>query len=82
MGDELVRAGQVDAIAKAVETVKKRGAIAGVSCHEINVVIECERAGVGADFYMKTFNSKNYWSAKPVPQLTTCSTKAPKKPSR
>ncbi|MCX5772526.1 MAG: twin-arginine translocation signal domain-containing protein [Candidatus Hydrogenedentes bacterium] len=79
MGDELVRAGQVDAIAKAVETVKKRGAIAGVSCHEINVVIECERRGVGADFYMKTFNSKNYWSAKPAERYDSVFDETPQK---
>lgn len=79
MGDELVRAGQVDAIAKAVETTKKGGGIAGVSCHELNVIIECERIGVGADFYMKTFNSKNYWSAKPAERYDSVFDETPEK---
>jgi hypothetical protein len=79
MGDELVRAGKVDEIAKAVETTKKGGGIAGVSCHEINVIVECERLGVGADFYMKTFNSKNYWSAKPAERYDSVFDETPEK---
>jgi hypothetical protein len=65
MGDELVRNGQADLIAKAVERIKANGAIAGVSCHDLEVVRTCERTGVNTDFYMKTFNGKNYWSAGP-----------------
>jgi hypothetical protein len=65
MGDQLVRTGHVDLIAKAAETTKLGGGIAGVSCHDINVILECEKTGVNADFYMKTFNSKRYWSAMP-----------------
>ena len=63
MGDELVRSNKVDRIAKTVEYVKSNGAIAGVSCHEIAVVEACEKGGVNADFYMKTFHHKHYWSA-------------------
>ncbi len=65
MGDELVRNGRVEDIAKTVEYVKSNGAIAGVSCHELAVIKACEKAGVKSDFYMKTFNSKQYWSAGP-----------------
>jgi len=66
MGDELVRKGQVDKLAKAVQYIKDNGAIAGVSCHEIAVVLTCEKEGVSPDFYMKTFHSHDYWSAGPT----------------
>jgi hypothetical protein len=65
MGDALVAQGRVDLIAKTVETAKAQGAIAGVSCHELRVVSECEKAGVQPDFYMKTFHHHHYWSAGP-----------------
>lgn len=63
MGDALVRAGKVDLLAKTVEYIQANGVIAGVSCHELAVITACEKAGVKPDFFMKTFNSKNYWSA-------------------
>jgi hypothetical protein len=68
MGDQLVRQGKIDQIAKTVDSVKLAGAIAGVSCHDLNVIISCEKAGIAPDFYMKTFNSKSYWSAGPKEQ--------------
>lgn len=63
MGDSLVRQNRVDLIAATVECAKDRGLLAGVSCHELAAIRACEAAKAGADFYMKTFNSKNYWSA-------------------
>jgi len=65
MGDELVRRGRVDLLAETVAFTKEKGAAVGVSCHELAVIRACEEAGVSPDFYMKTFNSKNYWSAGP-----------------
>ena len=65
MGDALVAQGRVDLIAKTVETVKAQGAIAGVSCHNLDVIEACEKAGVNPDFYMKTFHHHEYWSAGP-----------------
>lgn len=79
MGDELVRAGKIDQLAMAVETVKKGGGIAGVSCHEINVVIECEKLGIKPDFYMKTFHSHGYWSAKPAERYDSVFDETPEK---
>lgn len=79
MGDELVRAGKIDQLAMAVETIKKGGGIAGVSCHEINVVIECEKQGIKPDFYMKTFHSHGYWSAKPAERYDSVFDETPEK---
>lgn len=39
--------------------------IHGLAAHDLNVVIECEKHGLDPDFYMKTFNSGNYWTAGP-----------------
>jgi hypothetical protein len=64
VADEFVRKGKVDLLGKAVEFIKKNGLIAGVGGHEIRTTMECEKAGVNPDFYMKTLHSTNYWSAR------------------
>lgn len=64
VADEWVRSGKVDLIGKVVEYVKTQGVIAGVAGHNINVPIECEKAGINTDFYMKTLHSNNYWSQR------------------
>jgi hypothetical protein len=69
VADELVKKGQMDAIAKAVEAIKAGGALAGVAGHMLEVTVACEKARLGVDFYMKTLNSKSYWSAGPMPRL-------------
>jgi len=63
VADECVEKGRVDLLAEAVEFIKQNGAIAGVGGHSVNVPIECEKANVGVDFYMKTLHSHRYWSA-------------------
>jgi hypothetical protein len=65
VGDELVQKGGVDLLGKAVELIQKNGLIAGIAGHSLAVPMACEKAGLKPDFYMKTFNSKNYWSAGP-----------------
>jgi hypothetical protein len=64
VADEFVRKGHVDLLGKAVEFIKKNGLIAGIGGHEIRTTMECEKAGVNPDFYMKTLHSTNYWSAR------------------
>jgi len=64
-GDAMVRQNRLDVIAKVIEYIQANGAIAGVGAHDIKVVAACEKAGIPNDFYMKTFNSKQYWSAGP-----------------
>ena len=65
VGDELVKAGQVEILGQALEVIKKSGVTAGLAGHLIEVPMACEKAGLKPDFYMKTFNSKSYWSAGP-----------------
>ncbi len=66
--DRYVKDGKIAGIATAVEYIKKKGYMAGVGCHAIEVVQACEKEGIPNDFYVKTFHHDNYWSAHPVSQ--------------
>jgi len=68
VGDSLVEAGKVEVLGQAVELIKKNGAVAGIAGHSLEVLKASERANLAPDFYMKTFNSKRYWSAGPMPR--------------
>jgi hypothetical protein len=63
--DKFVKNQQVDLIGQAVSFVKKNNLIAGVAGHSIDVPIAVETAGIEPDFYMKTLNTVDYWSATP-----------------
>lgn len=63
--DRLVAEDKIELINEAVEYIKKRGAIAGIGAHDLRVPIACEHLGLDPDFYMKTINSGNYWTAGP-----------------
>lgn len=68
VGDDYVRDGKVHLLGEAVAAIKARGLIAGIAGHSLEVPKACEAAGLEPDFYMKTFNSKRYWSAGPLPR--------------
>lgn len=63
--DNLVKNGQIDLLHKSVEYIKQNRLLAGIAGHALEVPIACEREGVNPDFYMKTLNSGNYWTAGP-----------------
>ena len=65
VGDSFVKNGRVDLLAKAVEFIKDNGLIAGIGGHSLQVPMAAEKAGINADFYMKTLHHGNYWSATP-----------------
>jgi hypothetical protein len=67
--DDLVQRGRVELLGKALELIKRNGGVAGIAGHALAVPMACERAGLEPDFYMKTFNSKQYWSAGPQPRF-------------
>jgi hypothetical protein len=69
VSDSLVEQGRVGLLGRAVEFGQKQGVATGIAGHAIAVPKACEKAGVKPDFYMKTFNSKKYWSAGPMPRL-------------
>jgi len=64
LGDAWSRAGAVDRIGKFIEQAQLSGVIAGVAGHEVHTPMAVEKAGIKADFYMKTLHSSNYWSRK------------------
>jgi hypothetical protein len=68
VGDSCVAEGRVDQLGEAVDFIRKQGVVAGIAGHDLAVHQACERAALRPDFYMKTFNSKRYWSAGPVPR--------------
>jgi hypothetical protein len=61
--DQLVTSGRVDLIGKAVEAVKAHNIPCGVGGHLLEVVVECEKAKIPADFYIKTLHHHDYPSA-------------------
>lgn len=64
-GDTFIKNGQMDVLAKALDYIKKQGVPAGIGSHSIEVPIQCEKAGLNPDYYVKTFHSDQYWSATP-----------------
>jgi hypothetical protein len=81
VADACVAKNRVDLLAKAVEFIKRNGAIAGVGGHSGDVPVACEKASVGVDFYMKTLHSHHYWSAERQPEHDNIWSKTPEKTS-
>jgi hypothetical protein len=79
VADSCVEKGRVDLLGKTVEFIKQNGVIAGVAGHSAEVPIECEKANVGVDFYMKTLHSHKYWSADGQPENDNIWSKTPEK---
>jgi uncharacterized membrane protein YphA (DoxX/SURF4 family) len=65
-GDRYSNAGKFDKLKKAIAYIKQHGYMAGIGGHSLETIKSCERENVGADFYVKTFHSDNYWSAHPI----------------
>lgn len=60
-----VMSGRLDVLANTIECIKTAGVPAGIGSHSLTVTMECEKNGIGADFYVKTLHSDQYWSASP-----------------
>ncbi|HUU28841.1 MAG TPA: hypothetical protein VM123_13605 [archaeon] len=63
-GDKLVKDGDVEILGKAIDYIRSHDLPAGIGGHNLEVIVASEKAGFKPDFYMKTLNSKNYWSAR------------------
>lgn len=68
ISDTLVEEGNLDPLARALEVGRQNRVPSGLAGHALAVPLACEKARLDPDFYMKTFNSKNYWSAGPMPR--------------
>lgn len=68
-GDRFVRSERMDVLKAAIDYFREKDQtgrlICGLAAHDLNVVMECEKQGAVPDFYMKTLNSGNYWTAGP-----------------
>jgi len=67
--DALVAQEKIDLVAKAVEVAREFGVPSGVGGHSLDVVKACEKHGVKADFYIKTFHHHNYPTGPKPEQL-------------
>ncbi|MFW6277540.1 MAG: hypothetical protein ACOC1J_02625, partial [Prolixibacteraceae bacterium] len=65
IGDDWARKGKFELMAKTIDYIKSKGLTAGVAGHDIETIKGAEEHNVGAEFYMKTLHSRNYWSWKP-----------------
>jgi hypothetical protein len=65
VADTFVAGGKADLLGEAVEFIRHNGVLAGVAGHALEVPMMCEKIKVPVDFYMKTLNSGNYWTAGP-----------------
>lgn len=79
VADRFVKDGKVELLGKAVDFIRQNGAIGGVAGHSVEVPIACEKAGINADFYMKTLHSHQYWSAEIQPENDNIWSRAPEK---
>jgi len=61
--DRLLHDGKFDLIVKEVNYIKASGLPAGVGAHMLDVIVECEKAKIDADFYQKTLHALDYPSA-------------------
>jgi len=59
-GDQLVAQGKIDLLRRAVDIAKASGVPSGVGAHDLRVVEACEKHGIEADFYVKTFHHHGY----------------------
>jgi len=63
--DWRVREGRIDVLQKCIDHIRSKGFPAGLGAHSIQAMIECDKAGLEPDFYMKTIHHDRYWSAHP-----------------
>jgi len=75
--DKLAAEGRMDLIAKAVDIAREEGVPSGVGAHDLNVIVECEKAKINADFYIKTFHHHQYPSAPKADQIAGPTSESP-----
>jgi hypothetical protein len=67
--DPLCAQGRMDLVRRAVEIGKDLGVPSGVGAHDLNVIVQCEKDNIPADFYIKTFHHHRYPSAPKPTEL-------------
>jgi len=64
IGDRWLRSGHLDELGECVDFIKSNGIPGGIGAHLLEVIVESERRGYNADFYVKTLHPSDYWSAR------------------
>lgn len=64
IGDRWLRSGHLDELGKCVDIIKSNGVPGGIGAHLLDVIVESEKRGYNADFYVKTLHPSDYWSAR------------------
>jgi uncharacterized membrane protein YphA (DoxX/SURF4 family) len=66
--DQLVRDGNMELIAQALELIKQNGLPAGIGAHALETIKACVDYGLKPDYWVKTLHPLNYWSAMAEPE--------------
>jgi hypothetical protein len=61
--EQLLARNQFERVGEIVEWTRAQKLIAGVSAHDLQVIIECEKLKVNVDFYQKTLHTLDYYTA-------------------
>jgi hypothetical protein len=61
--ESLLKEGKFEKVGETVQFIKEKKRIAGVGAHDLQVIVECEKAKLDVDFYQKTFHSHDYYTA-------------------
>ncbi len=64
IGDRWLRSGHIDLLGECVDFIKSKGVPGGIGAHMLDVIVESEKRGYNADFYVKTLHHSDYWSAR------------------
>ncbi|HOX02419.1 MAG TPA: hypothetical protein P5555_08380 [Candidatus Paceibacterota bacterium] len=64
IGDRWLRGGKLDRLGQCVQHIQSQGVPGGIGAHLIDVIVQSEKSGYGADFYVKTHHHSQYWSAR------------------
>ena len=62
IGDEWLKANQLDLLGNCVTLIKSQGLPGGIGAHELEVIVQSEKNKYNADFYVKTLHHSDYWS--------------------
>ena len=61
--ESLLKQGKFEKVGETVQLIKSKQRVAGVGAHDLQVIVECEKAKLEPDFYQKTFHSHDYYTA-------------------
>jgi len=59
----LLKEENLDLMAKIIQYLQSQKVPAGIAAHGLNVIIECEKARIEPDFYVKTLHTHDYHTA-------------------